>query len=54
MLATLISWLKDVNDKNGYIGVLIVIVVIVALVLLVARIGGVTIGDIATWLSTGG
>lgn len=50
-MKTLLDWLKDVNNKNGYIGVLVVITVIVALALIVSQIGGIAIGDIAAWLS---
>lgn len=49
-MKTLISWLGDINTKNGYIGVLVAVVVIVALVLVVAKVGGVDLGTIIAWL----
>jgi len=49
-MKTLISWLGDVYQKNGYVAVLIAIVVIVGLALVVAKVGGVNLGDIVAWV----
>jgi len=49
-MKTILLWLKDVNERNGYIGVLVVIVVLVALALAVSLVSGVGIGDIAAWV----
>ena len=40
-MKTLISWLADVYQRNGYVAVLVAVAVIVGLALLVASVGGV-------------
>jgi hypothetical protein len=49
-MKTLISWLGDVYQKNGYIAVLVVVAAIVGLALVVAQVGGISIGDIVAWI----
>ncbi len=43
-MKTLISWLGDVYQRNGYVAVLVAVAVIVGLALLVASVGGVSLG----------
>ena len=49
-MKTLISWLGDVYQRNGYVAVLVAVAVIVGLALLVASVGGVILGDIVAWI----
>ena len=42
-MKTLISWLGDVYQRNGYVAVLVAVAVIVGLALLVASVGGVSL-----------
>ena len=49
-MKTLISWLGDVYQRNGYVAVLVAVAVIVGLALLVASVGGVSLGDVVAWI----
>lgn len=49
-MKSLIEFLRDVYQKNGYVAVLISVAVFVILALLIALAGGVSLGDIATWV----
>jgi len=47
----ILDWLSDVYQRYGYVAVLIAVAVIVALVLIVAQVGGVSVAQIAQWIS---
>lgn len=48
----ILDFLKDVYARQGYVAVLISLVVLVALVLIVAKVGGVDLSSLASWLGS--